>query len=104
MVAGQADTFSQSLFMVDLLLIAVLVPLLVHLPRCCPFRVSWWAVSFPLAAATVAALHFAGASPNWFNQAVALVLLGGTTLVVAWLMARTLHGLARGELRQLVGA
>lgn len=103
-VAGHGDMFSQCLFMVDLLLIVVLVPLLVNLPRCCPFRVSWWAVSFPLAAATIAALHFSAASPNWINEGIAILLLAGTSLVVLWLLVRTTHGLLRGELRQLVGA
>ncbi|SFN21080.1 SLAC1 anion channel family protein [Variovorax sp. OV329] len=103
-VTGHGDLFSQSLFMVDLLLLCVLAPLLTHLPRCCPFRVSWWAVSFPLAAATVASLHFAALRPNRVNEGIALMLLGVTTLVVLWLMLRTMLGLLRGELRLLVGA
>jgi tellurite resistance protein len=103
-VTGTNDSFAQCLFMVDLLLICVLIALLRHLPRCCPFRVSWWAVSFPLAAATVAALHFAAAMPNAVNQGVAVLLLGITTSIVLALMARTIRGLFRGELRQLIGA
>lgn len=103
-VVGTNDSFAQCLFMVDLLLICVLIALLRHLPRCCPFRVSWWAVSFPLAAATVAALHFAEAIPNAVNQGVAVLLLGITTLIVFALVVRTIRGLIRGELRQLIGA
>lgn len=103
-VMGSDNAVGQSLYMVGLLLICVLIALLRHLPRCCPFRVSWWAVSFPLAAATVAALHFAAAMPNVVNQSVAVLLLGITTLIVLWLMVRTIRGLVRGELRQLIGA
>jgi tellurite resistance protein len=103
-VTGRADMFAQALFMVDLLLIVVLVPLLRHLPQCCPFRVSWWAVGFPLAASTVAALHYAAAAPGRINEGIALALLAVTTLVVLWLLLRTTIGLFRGELRQLVGA
>lgn len=103
-VGGHADLFAQSLFMVDLLLVCVLIPLLRHLPRCCPFRVTWWAVSFPLAASAVAALHFAAAAPTRTNEGIALALLATTTLVVIWLLVRTTYGILRGELRHLVGA
>lgn len=103
-VTGQADLFAQSLFMIDLLLLCVLIPLLRHLRSCCPFRVTWWAVSFPLAASTVAALHFAAASPSRVNEGIAEVLLTMTTLTVLWLLVRTTVGVARGELRRLVGA
>ncbi len=102
-VAGHVDLFAQSLFMIDLLLLCVLVPLLRHLPRCCPFRVTWWAVSFPLAASTIAALHFAASTPTWVNEGIALTLLSVTTLIVLWLLVRTTIGILRGELRQLVG-
>jgi tellurite resistance protein len=103
-VMGTNDSFAQCLFMVDLLLIGVLIALLRHLPRCCPYRVSWWAGSFPLAAATVAALHYAAASPNVVNRGVAVLLLGITTSIVFALLVRTIRGLIRGELRQLIGA
>lgn len=103
-VAGHTDLFGQSLYMVGLLLVCVLVPLLARLQRCCPFRVAWWAVGFPLAACTVSSLHFAAANPNRINQGIALVLLGLTTLVVLWLLVRTSLGIVRGEVRQLVGA
>ena len=102
-VTGHVDLFAQGLFMIDLLLLCVLVPLLRHLPRCCPFRVTWWAVSFPLAASTIAALHFAASTPTWVNGGIALALLSVTTLIVLWLLIRTTIGILRGELRQLVG-
>jgi len=103
-VFGSSASFAQCLLMVGLFLVCVLIALLRHLPSCCPFRVSWWAVSFPLAAATVAALRFAQAMPNLVNQCVAALLLGITTLIVLALMIRTLRGLLRGELRHLIGA
>jgi tellurite resistance protein len=102
-VMGGGDRFAQCLFMVGLLLICVLIALLRHLPSCCPFRVSWWAVSFPLAAATVASLHFSADIPSVVNRAVAVLLLGITTSIVFALMVRTVRGLLRGELRQLIG-
>ncbi|MGU3665584.1 SLAC1 anion channel family protein [Methylobacterium sp. A49B] len=98
---GAIDTFAEALFAVALFLLAVLLPKLARLGWACPFRVSWWGVSFPLAAASVAALRVANAMPGLLADAAALALLGLATLVILWLVARTVLGLARGELRTL---
>ena len=98
---GSIDTFAEALYGVALFLLAVLLPKLARLGRACPFRVSWWGVSFPLAAAAVAALRVAAAEPGMLTDTAALALLGLATLVIIWLLARTLYGLARGELRTL---
>jgi tellurite resistance protein len=84
-----------------LFLLAILVGRLRDAAHCCPFRVAWWAVSFPLAAAAVAAIRFAEARPGGVSEAVALLLLAVATLVVAGLSVRTLAGIVRGELRAL---
>jgi tellurite resistance protein len=98
---GEVDLFAQSLYMVTLFMLAVLGGRLRYLPLCCPFRVSWWAVSFPLAASAVAALRFAAVRPGWIPDAIALALLVFSTLIILLLLARTLVGVARGELRTL---
>ena len=58
-------------------------------------------MSFPLAAAAIAALRFAAVHPVFISDLIAWVLLGLATLIIAALLARTLLGLARGELRTL---
>jgi tellurite resistance protein len=98
---GAIDLFAEALYALTLFLLAVLVPKLARLGRACPFRVAWWAVSFPLAAAAVTALRVAAAQPGRLTDGLALVLLGLATGVILWLLARTLIGLARGELRTL---
>jgi tellurite resistance protein len=98
---GQVDLFAQSLYMLTLFMLAVLLGRLRDLPRCCPFRVSWWAVSFPLAASAIAALKFAAADPGTIADAIAILLLALATIVIALLLLRTLAGLLRGELRTL---
>jgi tellurite resistance protein len=98
---GQIDLFAQSLYMLTLFVLAVLIGRLRLMARCCPFRVSWWAVSFPLAASATAALRVAGADPGWITDATAILLLGGATVVIAALLLRTLLGVARGEMRTL---
>ena len=66
-----------------------------------PFRVSWWAAGFPLAASAFAALRFAAAEPGWITDAIALTLLAVVTVAIAGRLARTLVGVSRGELRTL---
>lgn len=100
-ITGQADIFAQALYMLTLFVLVVLLGQLRDLPRCCPFRVAWWAVSFPLGACSIAALRFATAQPNLITDVIAVVLLALATLVIAFLFARTLLGLAQGELRHL---
>lgn len=100
---GQQDVFAEALYMLTLFVLAVLLGQLRHLPVCCPFRVSWWAVSFPLAASAIAALRFAAAEPGFIPDSIALALLALATLVIAGLLVRTLAGLVQGELRTLSG-
>ena len=98
---GQVDLFAQSLYVLTLFMLAVLLGRLRHLPSCCPFRVSWWAVSFPLAASAIAALRFAAADPGMITDAIGLGLLTLASVTIAGLFVRTLTGIARGELRAL---
>ena len=82
-------------------MLSVLLGRLRSLPACCPFRVSWWAVSFPLAASAIAALRFAAAQPSLVTDAIAWALLILATVVIAGLLLRTILGVLRGELRTL---
>ncbi len=96
--AGRTDLFAEALFMLTLFLLAVLLGKLRHLPVCCPFHVSWWSVSFPLAACSVAALRFSAARPGVITDAIALALLTLATLVIAGLLVGTLVDLGKGGL------
>jgi tellurite resistance protein len=98
---GRIDLFAECLYFLMLFLLSVLLGRLRTLSVCCPFRVSWWAVSFPLAASSIAALKFAAFDPNFFTTAVAWALLGLASLTIAGLLVRTLVGVFRGELRTL---
>ena len=102
-VTGRVDLFAQALYMITLFLLLVLVGRLRHLLRCCPFRTGWWAVSFPLASSAVAALHIADAAPGVIADGIAVAVLLLASAVIAWLAVRTVFGIARGELKSLVG-
>lgn len=98
---AQFDLFTSSLYVLTLFMLVVLLSRLRHLGSCCPFRVSWWAVSFPLAACAIAALKFTVAKPGWATDAAAATILALATVVILWLLARTLRGISQGELRRL---
>lgn len=98
---GEIDLFAKALYAATLFLLTVLLATLRHLPACCPFKLGWWAVSFPLAAATIAALRFAEAEPHWVTATIAFLLFVLSSAVILWLFARTVLGIARGELRAL---
>jgi tellurite resistance protein len=93
---GRPDLFAEALFMLTLILLVVLLAQLRNLPMCCPFCVSWWSVSFPLAACSVAARRFAAAEPGVITDTIALVLLTLATLIIAGLLVGTLVDLGRG--------
>lgn len=98
---GQTDLFAEALFMLTLFMLAVLLGQLRSLPLACHFRISWWSVSFPLAASSVAALRFATARPGEMTDAIAVALLAFASLVIAGLLIGTVVDLARGGLRAL---
>ncbi|OON60083.1 C4-dicarboxylate ABC transporter [Massilia sp. KIM] len=98
---GAIDLFAEALYMLSLFLLAVLLGRLRHLPHCSPFKVSWWAASFPLAASAVAALRYAEHAASLAADLVAGVVLAIATLTILVFLLQTLAGLARGNLHEL---
>ncbi|MFS7187296.1 SLAC1 anion channel family protein [Serratia proteamaculans] len=100
---GHVDLFAEGLFALTLLLLTVLLSRLRDLRHCCPFRVSWWAVSFPLSAAAGAGLRYAAFAQAIWADAIAVALLALATTVIAALFIRTITGIVRGEMQKLAG-
>jgi tellurite resistance protein len=98
---GQTDVFAEALYMLTLFILVALLGQLRTLASCCPFRVSWWAVSFPLAASSIAALRFAAFQPGLVTNSIAVALLALASVVITALFVRTVFGLFKGELRTL---
>lgn len=63
-----------------------------------PFALSWWALSFPLAALTIASLRYAALSGSGWHQVIGLGLLMVLWIIVAGLVLRTLAAIIRGEI------
>jgi tellurite resistance protein len=98
---GQVDPFAKSLYVLTIFFLLVLLGRLRNLGSCCPFRFAWWAISFPLAASTIASLRFAESEPAWITWAIAASLVAASTLVIAWLLVKTVLGVIRGEVATL---
>lgn len=99
---GHIDLFAEGLVMVMFFALAIVAGRLRALVATQPFRLSWWAASFPLAAATLAALRYAGHAAHPVADGLALLLLAITTACVAVFAAQTLRAVFKGELGTLV--
>jgi tellurite resistance protein len=63
-----------------------------------PFALPYWAYTFPLAGASAAATAMAGSRPGWLYDAIAIGLLGTTTVLVGFVAPLTLRAAIRGEI------
>jgi len=66
--------------------------------RTIPFSTAWWAIGFPLAALSNAALKYAAAAQLWPISALSIVLLAFLSIVIVVLSVRTLHITIDGRL------
>lgn len=98
---GGIDQFAEALYMLMVFVLAVLLGRLRHLPHCSPFRVSWWAASFPLAASAGAAIRYAEQAASPVADGIAILALATATLTIAIFLAQTLSGIAKGQLKAL---
>lgn len=102
------DNPNYALFSIGLFLLFALLPQIFKIGKCCPFRISWWAISFPLAAMCIASFSItesiilkSSARVAIFLYSLSSVLLIAVTLAFVWLLMRTLKGIIKGELKNL---
>ncbi|MES1221529.1 MAG: C4-dicarboxylate ABC transporter, partial [Bacteroidota bacterium] len=91
------DIAASSFFYFFLFLLVIFGSKLLLLPKCCPFQVSWWSVSFPLAAVSVACLRYAQLQPDIVHRLLAAALLGNATIVILYLLVKTLYLIRTGR-------
>lgn len=77
-------------------LVALQVPALAKLP----FALSFWALSFPLAALTTASFRHAALTGSGFHRGIGLLLLGTLLLTIAGLVVRTIRAAMANEICQ----
>ena len=90
LVGGQDITASAFLYF-SLFLLLLFGSKIVLLPKCCPFQVSWWSVSFPLGSVSIACLRYYQKQPDTAHWILAALLVSATTLVILYLLAQTIH-------------
>ena len=100
-LTGVQDVFATIIFYFNIFLFALLASKIIMLPKACPFFVSWWSVSFPMAAVTIAALHYAEHKPGISHLVIAGAFLLVTTLVIVFLSIQTLYRIFNGTFASL---
>ncbi len=85
-LTGSKDIMGSILYYAGFFLLVLLFRRILLLPRCCPFRVSWWSVSFPLAAITIASFKYAAHPTPFPVQWIPAVLLILLTLILLYLL------------------
>lgn len=102
MTTGHFDLFAVGLFFLGIFLFLSLLPQLFRITKVCPFKVSWWAISFPIAGMINSMYSFALHlnSMLFFNIASAVLL--SFTLVIFYLIYRTAKGIITLDFYPLV--
>lgn len=90
------DAFASILFYFGLFMFVVLFSKVFK--RGLPFGASWWAVSFPMAALSNAALLYAHSVNTWLLKTIAALILLILTFVITTLFIRTFIYLIKGQL------
>ena len=95
-LTGGGDAFAQillSLGYVFAALVATQLPRILRLP----FALSFWALSFPVAALSVASLLHAETVSSGMHRDIGMALLGVLVAIIAALLWRTARAIAAGE-------
>ncbi|MBM7566416.1 tellurite resistance protein [Paenibacillus sacheonensis] len=90
------DPFASILFYFGLFLFIVMFFKVFH--KSIPFGASWWSVSFPMAALSIASLKYARFVDSWLLIGISAILLALLSIVLAVLFVRSLNILFNGKL------
>ena len=95
-LVGDVDSFARILLngaYLFTLIVAVQLPRIVKLP----FAMSFWALSFPVAAVTIASFQYAIKTNSMAHQYIGTALLAVLVVIIAALVLRTLKAMAAGQ-------
>lgn len=98
-LVGGIDPFAHILLnsaYVFTVLVLVQVPKLLKLP----FALSWWALSFPVAALTIASFLYARLASSGAHTVIGLIALAALVVIIAGLLLRTMVAIGRKEICQ----
>ncbi len=91
LLIGQHDMVLSVFYYFDLALFVLLASRIWLLPKCCPFRVSWWSVSFPLVAFTIASFRYAKGVGSPLFLLIPGFMLVLSTIVIFYLLAQSFY-------------
>lgn len=96
---GVVDNFAHFLYYCAMFLVLLMI---VQIPRFSrlPFFISWWAYSFPLAAFTIGTQVMAAHTQTLFFETLSQVMLTLVTLLIAFLVFKTVKGALSGAIFQ----
>ena len=98
-LVGQVDTFGRILMNLGYVFAALMVVQVPKIMRL-PFALSFWALSFPLAALSIAAARYGAMTGVVVHQWIGVAVCGLLILVVLALIWRTSLAILRGEICQ----
>ena len=93
-LTGLQDLTASVFFYFDLFLFLIFGSKIFLLAVCCPFRVTWWAVSFPLVAFTIATFRYASHIHSVIFQCLPAGMLAISTAAILYLFIQTLFRIA----------
>ena len=102
-LSGGQDILASVFFYFCLFLLLLFGSKIALLPKCCPFQVSWWSVSFPLALVSGSCLRYAQRQPDDTHWVLASVLLLVATIVILYLLVQTVYQIWSGRFGQPAG-
>ncbi|WP_345210542.1 SLAC1 anion channel family protein [Mucilaginibacter gynuensis] len=88
---GSQDLVSTIFFYFNIFLLFILGSKIAHIPKACPFRATWWSVSFPLVAITISVFRYHDHRPDIPHTVFAALMLVGSTIVIGYLLCQTLY-------------
>lgn len=95
-MTGEVDGFARILLNAGYIFAALVLAQVPKLARL-PFALSWWALSFPLAALSIASFRFSQLDGSRTHQTIGVIVLALLVVVVAGLIYRTVKAIMRGE-------
>lgn len=96
------DFFTSLLFYVGLFMFFTLIPILKNASQCCPFKVTWWAISFPIASLLVASLKYANFYNEIYFDILSILFLILFSIAIFLLLFKTIFEIFIGNLGKLI--
>jgi len=97
-LTGILDTTASIFYYADLFILLLFGSKIIQIATCCPFRVGWWAIGFPLVAITIASFRYAVNRHSSIYQIIPAILLTISTAVILFLLIQTFYKLFTNQL------